>query len=365
MIEPAAAPRPPPPPKRSAGVATRHRRAGIVVSSVDLAVPHLPRRGAGLEDPAARAARGAVVLGEQRQAGVGVVDAAVAPFSLGDFDRLAAERRGERDHLVAERHLVLQIAAVERFRPEHRCRLIGAPAIGTRPGLGAGEADAFTRRLVVDLLRQLSGARPDLDVLREAVHRHGVRERFLDPSDQQILTAGRGRDVGEYRRLADRRLGAGRHVDRGELAGEVVVEQRVVVGGLEEIFVGRRGRRLAVVLLDVRARRHQRLGGRRTASGRHQLADHRRVVLQPVARVAGRGVDVIRAGDDRFRGAGHAVGDPQLDRVVFGLQEGEMRTVGRELDVRDARLRRHFHCRLGAVGDLLQRDRVDAGARQA
>ena len=42
-----------------------------------------------------------------------------------------------------------------------------------------------------------------------------------------------------------------------------------------------------------------------------------------------------------------------------------MRAVGRELHVRDARLRRHLHGGLGAVGNLLQRDRIDPGAGQA
>ena len=42
-----------------------------------------------------------------------------------------------------------------------------------------------------------------------------------------------------------------------------------------------------------------------------------------------------------------------------------MRPVRRELDVRDARLCGHLHGGLGAVADLLQRNRVDAGAGKA
>ena len=130
--------------------------------------------------------------------------------------------------------------------------MVGAPAVGARSGFGAGQADAFTRRLIVDLLRELSRPRPDLDVLRESVHRHRVRERLLDSHHQQMLTRRRRRDVREDRRLADGRLGARRDVDRRQLAREVVVEQRVVVRRLQEIFVGRSGGGLAVVLLDVR-----------------------------------------------------------------------------------------------------------------
>ena len=363
MIEPAGTPR-----AAAAGraaVAACHRRSGVVVGRVLLAVPHLARCRARFQDPGAGAARGAVVLGQQRDARVGVVDAGVAPFGLGDLGRLPGERRRQRHHLVAEGHRVLEIAAVERLDPENGRRLIGPPAVAPRSCLDAGQRGALTRRLIRDLLRDLAAARPDFDVLREAVHRHRVGERLLDPGHQHVLPARRRRRGAQHRRLADRGLRPGCDIDRRKLAREVVVEQRVVVGGLEEILVGRGRRGLAVVLLDVRSGRHQRFGRRGAAARRHQPADHRGVVLQPVARIAGRGVDPIGAGDDRLARAGHAVGDPQLDAIVFGLQEGEVRPVGRELHVRDARLGGHLHRRLGAVADFLQRDRVDAGPGKA
>src|SRR5438045_3119488 len=98
--------------------AARDRAAGVVVRRVLLAIPHLARRRARLEEPGARAARRAIVLAQQREPLIRVADALVAPLGLRDFRRLTRERRRQRDDAIAERHVVLQIAAVERLHPE-------------------------------------------------------------------------------------------------------------------------------------------------------------------------------------------------------------------------------------------------------
>src|SRR2546428_7095637 len=54
-------------------------------------------------------------------------------------------------------------------------------------------------------------------------------------------------------------------VDRRELAGEVVLEQVLVVVGLDQILEGRGRRRFAVGLLDVGAGRHSRHSRGRSA----------------------------------------------------------------------------------------------------
>src|SRR5207302_8085721 len=74
-----------------AGVAPRDRRAGVVVRRVLLAIPDLPRRRARFHDPRPRAARGAIVFAQERDAGVRVGDAAVPPFGLRQVGRLAGE----------------------------------------------------------------------------------------------------------------------------------------------------------------------------------------------------------------------------------------------------------------------------------
>src|SRR6185295_19766798 len=90
-----------------AGIAAGDRRARVLVRGVLLAVPHHPRRGARLEQPGAHVARRAIGLVENAEALVAVGDAGVAPFRFRDLGRLAAERRGERQDPVAERHFVL------------------------------------------------------------------------------------------------------------------------------------------------------------------------------------------------------------------------------------------------------------------
>src|SRR5262249_27916954 len=117
----------------------RNRRAGILVRRVLLAVPDLARLRPGLDQPRAHVTRRAIVLAEDRQALVGELQAAEAPLGLGEFMRLAGERRVERHHLVAEGDLVLEIAAVERLDPDERRRLIGAPVIAARARFDAGE----------------------------------------------------------------------------------------------------------------------------------------------------------------------------------------------------------------------------------
>ena len=343
-------------PAAPAAVAARHRVAGILVRGILPAIPQLARLGARLEDPRPHVARRAIRFTQQRDAFFGERDPAEPPLRLRELGRLLRERRRHCDDLVAERNLFFEIAAVERFGPDDRGRLIRAPVISARPRLDAGERRPLAARPIGDLPRDRALSIPDLDVLGEAVHRDEVREGTLDRRDEEVLVVRRRRDAAENRVPPERRPRAGGDVDRGELAREVVLEQILVVRRLDHVLVGRRRRRLAEVLLDVRADRDGRLRRRGTAPGRYELAHDRRVVLQPVARVAGRRVDVI---DERFRAAGRRVGDPQIDRVRLRVEEREMRAVRRELDVRQIRLRRHGDLHLAAVGDALHRDRVD------
>ena len=125
-------------------------------------------------------------------------------------------------------------------------------------------------------------------------------------------------------RAADRRLRAGRGVDRRELAREVVLEQRIVVRVVQQILVGGRRRRLAVVLVHGRPGRH---GGsprarRRGPAGTSLAHDRER------CRAASRTdrlcrVDPIRAVHDGLCRSGDGVGDPQLDGRVRGVEERE------------------------------------------
>jgi len=268
----------------------------------------------------------AVALIEQRDASVREGHARESPFGFRDLGRRRGERCGERHHFVAERHFVFQVAAVQRFDPHDGCGLIGTPLRAARSRWHAGQRHAFARRDVRDCFRHLAATRPDFDALRESAHRDEMRERFLDPRDDDVLTVWRRGHVAEDCRPADGGL------RRGELTGEVVLKQRIVVRRLQEIFVRRSRRGLAVVFVDVRSQRHDRVDGRRTATGGDERADDRHVVAKPVARivtprrivsrvgVVNRCVQTIGAGHDLGL-TGRRVGDPELDAAVLRVGE--------------------------------------------
>ena len=105
----------------------------------------------------------------------------VTPFGLSDFGRRAVERRSDGHYTIAKRNFVLQIAAVERFGPDHRRGLIRSPVISARAGLHSGERNSFAGRHVGDLFRKFAAARPDLHILGKTVDWNQMRKRPLDP----------------------------------------------------------------------------------------------------------------------------------------------------------------------------------------
>ena len=167
-----------------AAVTPNHRRPRIFISSVLPAVPKFARRRAWLEDPRADMTRCAISFTQERDALFRKRNTCIAPLCLGDLGRCAAEWRAYTQNLIAKRDLIFQIATIERFNPKHGRRLILSPMNSARTGLHAGERNAFARRNVSDLFRELSAARPDFYVLRKSVHRNQVRERPLDFRDQ-------------------------------------------------------------------------------------------------------------------------------------------------------------------------------------
>ena len=271
-------PRPPPAPPRATGVPGCRARHPA-------AVPHLARLRARLEEPRPRPARPAIVFRDEREAFVGERHAAEAPLGLRELTRLSGERRVERHHLVPERGLVLEIAAVQRLDPDDRVRLIGAPLMIARAGLDAGQCRALTRRYVGELRCGASLARQDLNVLRESVHRDQMRERTLNGRHEHVVAARRRRHVREDRRTAERRLRAGRGVERDELAREVVLEQRVVERSSADFL----RTPPAPPCRSSPARSDPWNLGSCGAGprSRHHLAHERGVVAEPVARIAG------------------------------------------------------------------------------
>ena len=217
-----------------------------------------------------------------------------------------------------------------------------------RRSLHAVNHHTFTRWDIGDFLCELTRARPNFNVIREAVHRNQVREGPLDYGYQDVLAARRWRDTIEDRGLADHRLASGRHINRGYLAGEVILEKRIVVRRLQHIFEGRSGRGLTNALLNVRASRNSRRGGRWATRRNHQRANQSLIVMQPIARITCRGIQAIGAGDELGFPSRH-LSNPKLNAGRLGVEKRKMISVRRKVNVRKVCLRRHRHFDFAAV----------------
>ena len=102
---------------------------------------------------------------------------------------------------------------------------------------------------------------------------------------------------------------------------------------LDHVLECSRGRRFAVVLLNVRTRWHGGFDGREAAARGYELAQQRRSILQPVGAVAGSTVETFGAANES-RMSRRGVGDPKLDAVRLRVSEGESLPVGRETHAR-------------------------------
>ncbi len=150
----------------------------------------------------------------------------------------------QSEHPVPGRDLRLRVSAIERLDPDHPGRLRRVPPVRPRADVHPANRHAFAERLLADLPRDVALPGPDLDVLREIVGGHQARERPLDAGHEHVLPVRRHRGGAEDRGLADRRRDAGGR-DRGQLRGEVVLEERLVVGARQQVLERRGWRGLA------------------------------------------------------------------------------------------------------------------------
>ena len=175
-----------------------HGAAGIAIAILTVAAP----------DEAGRAARGVEVDLER-------ADAPRPPFRIAqsmrvrlwrragsreamlefdDFARVAGERRLEGHQAVAMRHVVLQVAGVERLHPEESGR-------GARPPLGR----AWTGRDAVDRHLSASGwlatlcstlpERSQISISLGKSRKSGGTRRAMDRAHQQMFAVGRNVDA--------------------------------------------------------------------------------------------------------------------------------------------------------------------------
>jgi hypothetical protein len=121
---------------------------------------------------------------------------------------------------------------------------------------------------------------PDFDIGRKVLVRHQPGVRTYRAADQDELTVRRGRRCREHCGSADRRALAAGGVDERELAGRVIVKQRLIVGAGQQILIGADRRGAAAMFLDVRTgwHAHSRSG---TTRRRHEPAQHRTAIADP------------------------------------------------------------------------------------
>ena len=248
---------------------------------------------------------------------------------------VAVERSRELADPIALVRLGRRIPAVQRLDGVQRRGLVGAPGDRALAGAdrAASDGDVVGQREVFDL-DDLAGVLEGkhLHLRREAAGGDVVAPGAVQRADHQPLAVRRRRRLVDDVRVAE--LGD-RPVqpDPDQLALQVVLEQRLVVGTGQQVAVRPSRGGPTEALVDDRTRRHRaRLGGS-AAVGRHALADQPGISRQPVARRA------VRRVQDRVGQALHLArrnrGVPQLDAVRLGQRERETRALHVPSDVSD------------------------------
>ena len=339
------------------GVLLLDRQAGIAVLVLVVARQQHPRL------PGARRCHRQPVLGpappfavdDDREAVVAPHRRRVTRGRLRQLDRRRVERRRLHHHLVVEGDLGARVAAVERLRPDQRRRRVRPPCRLAR---------ALHHRVEVD--GQVVGERPvdqrphrpavdgrDGDLGREEPRGQQVGIGPLQPLGQDVAAVGRDAEVGDQARRADRRRGTV-EPDPDELAGEIMVEQRLVVRVAEQILVGPRRRGAARALLHDGAGRRRRRRGRRAAPGGDGVDDQRPAIGHPRE---GRPERAVQAARHHARGA-VALGDPQRQAVGSLRVEGQAGAVGRPVGRGEARALGQLDLDRAAARQRLEGERV-------
>ena len=161
------------------------------------------------------------------------------------------------------------IPFVERLYPDERCRFRRVPECSPRAGADAVDRHRFSEVQRAHEPRASAFAIENLHVRGKSVRRHDARERPLDPCHQHVVPVRRRRHAREQARRSQWRDCARRRIDEGELAGEVVLEERVVMSAGEEVLARPERRCLPFVLLHARSRRHPRIARRLGATRWH------------------------------------------------------------------------------------------------
>ena len=177
-------------------------------------------------------------------------DAAVTNLEVGDGLGFCGEGRFERIDAVADCGLGLGIATVGGLDPIDGGGLIGAPTECAGAGLDsiAVDGQVVDQRSVVKDFGIAGCDGEDFAALGKTLVRLVIGERPVQLFGEDVLAVGRSLEAGEDTGLAELADGAS-EFNFCELGSCVVLEDVLVVGGLEQVFVGGRGGGFAVVLL--------------------------------------------------------------------------------------------------------------------
>src|SRR5258708_18230632 len=165
------------------------------------------------------------------------------------------------------RHLLARVALVERLDPIDARIGERRGAVVARSANDALHRDVFLQRDAPEGANHASVEIDDAHFTREILVRNGVAERLGEPLDEKMsAVAGHGAAVVK-RRAANRAHGAGRDIDAGDLRGEAMLEERLVLRSAQPVLVSRLRRAVAI------APAHHRTGWHRGGWRLTALAD--------------------------------------------------------------------------------------------
>ncbi|PAV68952.1 hypothetical protein WR25_08738 [Diploscapter pachys] len=274
---------------------------------------------------------------------------------LGQLDWRGVEGRGLHHHLVVEGDLHARVAAIERFGPDQRRGRIGAPFRVAWAFDGRVEVDGQVvgQRAVDERLHRLAVDRRHRNLGREEARGQQIGIGPLQPLGQQVTAVGRHAEVGDQPRRSDRLRGSVER-DAGQLAGEIMVEQRLVMRVAEQILIGARGRGAAVAFLHHRAGRRSRRDRCGPAPGGDGIGDQGFAVGRPDERRAEAAVQTL--GDDAC--ATVTLRDPERQAIGLLRVEGDVAAIGRPVRRGEAQPRRQVGGHRSAAGNILEAQRV-------
>jgi hypothetical protein len=239
-------------------------------------------------------------------------EAGEAHWKLGEKTRWVGEGGVEEIDAVAESGWLFGIATVAGFDPGYCGGGVRTPLVITRTGgYGVlGNGNVVGKGLVGELLLAPGAEVDDDGAYREILKGQFIGVRVMAPGKERKVAVGRGLGFVNDGGFADGLRGSGER-DETDLACGVVVEEALVFGIPEQVFVGAGGGDAAEVLLDGGAGGDFIMDRCGTAGGWNGDAEETVAVGHPGAGITEDAVE----GDARDVGsmAGDRIGGPEAE----------------------------------------------------